>query len=155
MAKKGKSKVKSPMSDKIVMLVGSIVMVLLFVGSVILTGKYIKEYQDSKSYKSTTAYIVGDISINKITEEDKYGNVKSVKKYYDYKYVFEVNGQEYGGEKNNSEEYYGESFEVLYDENDPAKFVIAEEATFPLLLLFISIGLGVLAGAGIYKTITD
>lgn len=152
---KKKNKKKFTLKGKGAMLVGAIVFLMMFIGCVVLTGKYTKEYFDSKNYASTTAYVVGEVKTNRITDKDEYGNVKAVHEYYDYKYVFEVDGKEYTGEKNNVEEYYGDSFTVLYDENNPSKFVIGDEASFPVILFVASVFVFAIFGYTVYRIITD
>ena len=155
MAKSKKKGRKTPISDKINMIIGTLIMCLLFIGSLFLTVKYIREFSASKTYKEATAYIISDVNIDRITKKDNYGNITSETNYYDYEYAFEVNGKKYTGSKTHVEEYYGDTFTVLYDENNPEHFVIADEAAFPVLLCIATIILGVLSGLGIYRTITD
>jgi len=85
----------------------------------------------------------------------QYGNVKSEHKYYDFEYIYEVDGMEYGGEKSNIEDYYGDTFEVLYDTNNPEKHVIGEEATFPIGLYLASLFVLGLFGFTVYKIIAE
>lgn len=155
MAKTRKKGRKTPLSDKLIMIIGTLFICLLFIGSMFLTVKNIGEFNDSKNYKEATAYVVGDVTIDKITEKDERGFVKSETKYYDYDYAFEVDGKEYSGSKMHVEEYYGDTFTILYDEKNPEHFVIADEASLPILMCVVTLVLGLLSGFGIYRTITD
>lgn len=156
MAKKiGGKKLKIDWEYSKGMIIGAIVLLLAFIGCAYLTGKYTKEFFDSKNYETATAYVVGEVKVNKVTEKDKYGNIKSEHKYYDYEYVYEVDGMEYSGEKSNFEGYFGDEFEVLYDADNPGKHVIGDEATFPIGLYLASLFVLVLLGYTVYRIITD
>jgi len=133
------------------MIFGAVVLLLVLIGCVYLTGKYTKEYFDSKHYKTTAAHVIGDVKVNRVTEEDKYGNIKSEHKYYDFEYVYEVDGKEYSGDKSNFEGYYGDTFEVLYDENNPENHVIGDEATFPVGFYIASLVILGLLGFTVYR----
>jgi len=137
------------------MFIGAIVLLFVFAGCVYLTGKYTKEFFDSKNYESTTAYVYGEVSVNKVTDKDKYGNVKSEHKYYTFDYLYEVDGEEYYGEKNNFEGYFGDEFTVLYNADNPEKHVIGDEATFPIGLYLASLFILGLFGFTVYRIFID
>lgn len=153
MAKKKKK--RKQIADRGITFIGVVIMGFLTVVCAFLTIKSTIEYKDSKSYVSADATVVGDVNINRITREDKFGDIVSEKRYYDYTYSFIVDGRVYYGEKNNVEEYYGDTFKVLYDENDPNKFIIEEEAKFPIGLYIALFFLLSLESVGIYKFVAD
>lgn len=150
-----KRKRRGTFDDNLVGVVGIVFIVFLTIGFMVLTVNHIKEYVASKTFETATARVVGDVDINKITKEDKYGNIESVTKYYTYDYVFTVDGEDYYGNVFNIEKYYGDSFEVKYDKNDPSHFIIGDEAKPPVTMCIVLILLIGLSCFTVYRVISD
>lgn len=147
---------KKNQGDLIIIIVSVVLYTALFIGAIILCGKYINSYFESKNYSSAKAYVDGEVQKNVIEKKvDSSSSRKTVTKYYTYKYVFEVDGQKYYGEKNNTSEYYGDEFTVLYNPNNPNEFVIEDESGFPILFTVIVIAMAALEIYAIYKVVDE